>query len=44
MNASKFTEVPKFNGKRKHEGLAPPEMRRMNQREDENAKRPKLMA
>ncbi len=33
-----------FNGKKKYDGMTPPEMRRLKQLEDENAKLRKLVA
>jgi hypothetical protein len=51
MKASKFSEARAgisqatyFNWKKKYEGLAPPEMRRLKRLEDENTKLRKLAA
>jgi putative transposase len=39
-----ISQATYFNWKKKYEGLSPPEMRRLKQLEDENAKLKKLVA
>ena len=39
-----ISQATYFNWKKKYEGLTPPEMRRLKQLEDENAKLKKLLA
>jgi putative transposase len=39
-----ISQATYFNWKKKYEGLTPPEMRRLKQLEDENAKLKKLVA
>ena len=39
-----ISQATYFNWKRKYEGLLPPEMRRLRQLEDENAKLKKIVA
>ena len=39
-----ISKATHFNWKKKYEGLSPPEMRRLKQLEDENAKLKKLVA
>ena len=41
---ARISQAADFNWKKKYEGLTPPEMRRLKQLEDENAKLKKLVA